>query len=113
MNLYNEKVILLISFCCGLFINMGTIYISTIYFINKYGEIKEFYIKNKGDLVYIDNLLAFIVGVIIQEIYIPFFILSLLIGFFLNREYDTIDYNIIKNNVIVKEINKFLQKEVN
>jgi len=112
MNLYDEKVLLLISFCCGLFINLGTIYVSTIYFIYKYSEFKEFYIKNREEIIYkyIDNLLAFIVGVLIQEIYIPFFIISLLIGFFLNRGHDAIDYNIIKNNSIIKEISNFFIK---
>lgn len=83
----NEKITILIFFCSGLFINLGTVYIVTIGTIYKYDDLQK-YIKNDKDFLEnkIDNLLAFLAGVIIQQIYIPFFILSIIIGFFLNTE---------------------------
>lgn len=99
----NDKILLLLFFCSGLFINLGTIYLLTVYSIYKYDYIENYIKKDKNFLENkMDNLLAFISGVIIQQIYIPFFILSIGFGIFLNKEIIGYDFETLREKIYVK-----------
>lgn len=93
----NDKIFLLLSFSMGLFINMGTLYIITILGVSNFEKLRKESIVEK----YMDYILSFMVGILIQQIYIPFFLLSIFIGYLMSNEINNIDFNSLKEKITV------------
>ena len=104
INIYNEKILLLLSFSMGLFINIGSIYLCIILLISSFNKIIN---NNTSYNEYSDYILAFLAGIIIHHTYIPLLLLSIIIGALLNEKIGAIDVNYIKNKVNnIKELLK-------
>ena len=76
INIYNEKILLLLSFSMGLFINIGSIYLCIILLISNFNKIIN---NNTSYNEYSDYILAFLAGIIIHHTYIPLLLLSIII----------------------------------
>ena len=96
IDIYNEKIMLLLSFSMGLFINIGSIYLCIILLISNFNKIIN---ANSSYNKYSDYILAFLAGVIIHHIYIPLLLLSIIMGALLNEKLGAIDVTYVKNKI--------------